>query len=154
MSLDPVASSSTACGKPVKTTGRPAATASIRRLRSPGPASRTGAAPRRLQPEVGQFGHGEIAGVDLDDVVDAEAARAGGEAVAILLSVALGHLGWVLPATIELALRKVPYYATPFSLGASACAVGGLALYAGEIARHWIDVTESDVSIPGLARGL
>ncbi|MFZ0336564.1 MAG: metallophosphoesterase [Terracidiphilus sp.] len=35
-------------------------------------------------------------------------------------------------------------------LGASACAVGGFALYAGEIARHWIDVTESDVSIPGL----
>ncbi len=35
-------------------------------------------------------------------------------------------------------------------LGASACAVGGFALYAGEIARHWIDVTQSDVSIPGL----
>ncbi len=28
--------------------------------------------------------------------------------------------------------------------------MGGLALYAGEIARHWIDVTLSDVSIPGL----
>ncbi len=35
-------------------------------------------------------------------------------------------------------------------LGAGACAVGGIALYAGEIARHWIDVTQSDVLIPGL----
>ena len=35
-------------------------------------------------------------------------------------------------------------------LKASACAAGGLALYAGEIARHWIDVSQSDVFIPGL----
>jgi len=28
--------------------------------------------------------------------------------------------------------------------------VGGLALYAGEIERHWIEVSKSDVFIPGL----
>ena len=28
--------------------------------------------------------------------------------------------------------------------------MGGVALYAGEIERHWIDVTKSDVSLPGL----
>lgn len=35
-------------------------------------------------------------------------------------------------------------------LAAGACAVGGVALYSGEIARHWIDVTRSDATIPGL----
>jgi hypothetical protein len=35
-------------------------------------------------------------------------------------------------------------------LAASACAAGGLALYSGEIARHWVEVSESDVFIPGL----
>ena len=35
-------------------------------------------------------------------------------------------------------------------LGAGACAAGGFALYAGEIARHWIEVSENDVFIPGL----
>jgi hypothetical protein len=35
-------------------------------------------------------------------------------------------------------------------LKASACAAGGLALYAGEIARHWIEVSWSDVFIPSL----
>jgi len=35
-------------------------------------------------------------------------------------------------------------------LKASACAAGGLALYAGEIARHWLEVSSSDVVIPGL----
>jgi len=35
-------------------------------------------------------------------------------------------------------------------LAAGACAVGGLALYAGEIARHWIEVSSRDVFLPGL----
>jgi len=35
-------------------------------------------------------------------------------------------------------------------LKASACAAGGFALYAGELERHWIEVSESDVVIPGL----
>ena len=35
-------------------------------------------------------------------------------------------------------------------LKASACAAGGFALYAGEIERHWIEVSQSDVFIPGL----
>lgn len=35
-------------------------------------------------------------------------------------------------------------------LTAGACAAGGFALYAGEIARHRISVTESDVLLPGL----
>jgi len=33
---------------------------------------------------------------------------------------------------------------------ASACAAGGLALYAGEIERHWIEITRRDVFLPGL----
>jgi len=37
-------------------------------------------------------------------------------------------------------------------LAAGACAVGGLALYAGEIARHWIEVSSRDVFLPGLPR--
>jgi len=36
-------------------------------------------------------------------------------------------------------------------LTASAFAVGGLALYAGEIERHWIEVSRRDVFIPGLS---
>lgn len=35
-------------------------------------------------------------------------------------------------------------------LTASACAVGGVALYAGEIERHWLEVSHRDVSISGL----
>jgi uncharacterized protein len=35
-------------------------------------------------------------------------------------------------------------------LAASGCAAGGLALYAGEIARHWIEVSSRDVFLPGL----
>jgi hypothetical protein len=35
-------------------------------------------------------------------------------------------------------------------LAAGACAAGGLALYAGEIARHWIEVSSRDVFLPGL----
>ncbi len=35
-------------------------------------------------------------------------------------------------------------------LAAGACAVGGTALYSGEIARHWIDVSPRDVFLPGL----
>ncbi len=32
----------------------------------------------------------------------------------------------------------------------SACAGGGLAIYGGEIERHWIEITHRDVFIPGL----
>jgi uncharacterized protein len=35
-------------------------------------------------------------------------------------------------------------------LAAGACAAGGLALYSGEIARHWIEVSARDVFLPGL----
>jgi uncharacterized protein len=35
-------------------------------------------------------------------------------------------------------------------LAASACAVGGFALYAGEFERHWIEVSASDVFLRGL----
>ncbi len=35
-------------------------------------------------------------------------------------------------------------------LAAGACAAGGTALYSGEIARHWIDVSPSDVFLAGL----
>ncbi len=36
-------------------------------------------------------------------------------------------------------------------LTAGACAAGGLALYAGEVERHWIEITRHDVLIPGLS---
>jgi uncharacterized protein len=36
-------------------------------------------------------------------------------------------------------------------LAASAYAAAGLALYSGEIARHWIEVSQFDVPLPGLA---
>jgi len=35
-------------------------------------------------------------------------------------------------------------------LAAGACAVGGVALYAGEIERHWLEVSSRDVFLPGL----
>ena len=35
-------------------------------------------------------------------------------------------------------------------LTAGACAAGGFALYAGEIERHWIEITRRDVVLPGL----
>ncbi len=35
-------------------------------------------------------------------------------------------------------------------LVSGACATGGLALYGGEIERHWIEITHRDVFIPGL----
>ena len=35
-------------------------------------------------------------------------------------------------------------------LTAGACACAGLAVYGGEIERHWIEITRHDVSIPGL----
>jgi hypothetical protein len=34
---------------------------------------------------------------------------------------------------------------------ASACAGAGFALYAGEIERHWLEITRRDVSLPGLS---
>jgi uncharacterized protein len=35
-------------------------------------------------------------------------------------------------------------------LAAGACAVGGIALYAGEIERHWIEISSRDVFLPSL----
>jgi len=37
-------------------------------------------------------------------------------------------------------------------LTAGLCAGAGLAIYSGEIARHWIEVTHQDVFVPGLSR--
>jgi len=45
--------------------------------------------------------------------------------------------------------RKSPITRRRF-LAAGACAAGALALYAGEIARHWLEVSQSDVFVPGL----
>lgn len=39
-------------------------------------------------------------------------------------------------------------------LVASACAGAGLALYAGEVERHWLEITRRDVLLPGLSRSL
>ena len=44
---------------------------------------------------------------------------------------------------------KLPITRRRFLL-AGACAGAGLALYAGEIERHWIEITHRDVFIPGL----
>jgi hypothetical protein len=38
-------------------------------------------------------------------------------------------------------------------LAAGACALGGIALYAGEVERHRIDVSPSEVFVPGLPQG-
>jgi len=46
-------------------------------------------------------------------------------------------------------LGKTPVTRRRF-LAAGACAVGGTALYSGEVARHCIDVSPSDVFLPGL----
>jgi uncharacterized protein len=35
-------------------------------------------------------------------------------------------------------------------LGAGVCAAAGLALYSGEIERHWIEISRRDVTVPGL----
>jgi uncharacterized protein len=51
--------------------------------------------------------------------------------------------------TVSGSPRKSPITRRRF-LAASACAAGGFALYAGEIERHWVEVSESDVVIPGL----
>ena len=51
--------------------------------------------------------------------------------------------------TVSGSPRKLPITRRRF-LTASACAVGGVALYAGEIARHWIEVSSRDVVLPGL----
>jgi hypothetical protein len=51
--------------------------------------------------------------------------------------------------TASVSARKSPITRRRF-LTAGAYAAGGLALYAGEIARHWIQVSSRDVFLPGL----
>lgn len=48
-------------------------------------------------------------------------------------------------------ISKAPITRRRFLI-ASACASAGLAIYAGEVERHWIDVTRHDVFLPGLDR--
>jgi predicted MPP superfamily phosphohydrolase len=47
-------------------------------------------------------------------------------------------------------LSKAPISRRHFLLG-GACAGAGLALYGGEVERHWIELTHHDVSLPGLS---
>ncbi len=51
--------------------------------------------------------------------------------------------------TVSGTISKAPITRRRFLI-ASACASAGLALYGGEIERHWIDVTRRDVFLPGL----
>ncbi len=51
--------------------------------------------------------------------------------------------------TVSRSLSKTPMTRRRFLI-AGACAGGGLALYGGEIERHWIEITHRDVFIPGL----
>ena len=51
--------------------------------------------------------------------------------------------------TVSGSISKAPITRRRFLL-ASACAGAGLALYAGEIERHWIEITHRDVFLPGL----
>jgi uncharacterized protein len=51
--------------------------------------------------------------------------------------------------TVSGSARKSPITRRRF-LKASACAAGGFALYGGEIERHWLEVSENEVVIPGL----
>jgi predicted MPP superfamily phosphohydrolase len=53
--------------------------------------------------------------------------------------------------TVSGTLSKARITRRRFLLG-SACAGAGLALYGGEIERHWIEVTHRDVFLPGLAQ--
>lgn len=51
--------------------------------------------------------------------------------------------------TVSGTISKAPITRRRFLI-ASACAGAGLALYGGEIERHWIEVTRRDVFLPGL----
>jgi len=51
--------------------------------------------------------------------------------------------------TVSGTLSKAPITRRRFLI-ASACAGAGLALYGGEVERHWIEVTHRDVFLPGL----
>jgi hypothetical protein len=51
--------------------------------------------------------------------------------------------------TVPGTLSKAPITRRRFLIG-SACAGAGLALYGSEIERHWIEVTQRDVFLPGL----
>jgi predicted MPP superfamily phosphohydrolase len=55
--------------------------------------------------------------------------------------------------TSLLSPTKTPVTRRSF-LTASACAAGGLALYSGEIARHWIEISPHEVLLPGLPAAL
>ncbi len=52
--------------------------------------------------------------------------------------------------TVLTSISKAPITRRRFLLG-SACASGALALYGGEIERHWIEITHRQVFLPGLA---
>src|SRR3984957_18358214 len=52
--------------------------------------------------------------------------------------------------TVPHNLSKAPISRRRFLLG-GACAGAGLALYGGEIERHWIEITRRDVFLPGLS---
>ena len=53
--------------------------------------------------------------------------------------------------TVSGTIFKAPITRRRFLI-ASACAGAGLALYGGEIERHWIEVTHRDVFLPGLSQ--
>jgi uncharacterized protein len=53
--------------------------------------------------------------------------------------------------TVSRSPFKAPMTRRRFLLG-SACAGGALAIYGGEIERHWIEITHRDIFIPGLAQ--
>jgi predicted MPP superfamily phosphohydrolase len=52
--------------------------------------------------------------------------------------------------TVPHKLSKAPISRRRFLLG-GACAGAGLALYGGEVERHWIEITNRDVFLPGLS---
>jgi predicted MPP superfamily phosphohydrolase len=52
--------------------------------------------------------------------------------------------------TVPHNLSKAPISRRRFLLG-GACAGAGLALYGGEVERHWIEITDRDVLLPGLS---
>ena len=53
--------------------------------------------------------------------------------------------------TVFRSTSKAPITRRRFLI-ASACAGGGLAIYGGEIERHWIEITQRDVFLPGLSQ--
>jgi uncharacterized protein len=47
--------------------------------------------------------------------------------------------------------RATPRFTRRRFLAGSAWAAGGLALYSGEVARHWVEISRNDVFLPGLS---